>query len=96
MGCNGLKDVWIARLTEAIEKGVPLVRNLSENEASNLAGDVFSPGAHWQMLECDGEFVSEKIPLGFRAPTVPVGENSSVKSAITLKSLIGWSSVVRG
>ena len=79
LSCIGLKEVLIARLNEAIEKGVPLLRNLSEKEASNLAGDVFSPGAHWEMLECDGEFVAETIPLGFRAPTVPAGENSFVR-----------------
>ena len=66
-------------MREALEKRLPLLQNLSKEKEKNLAGDSFSPGAYWSALECDGEFVDENTPDGFRAPTVPDGENSSVK-----------------
>ena len=75
----GLKEVFVARLKDAILKNVPLVENLAPKEADNLAGDVFSPGAYWKELPCEGEYVKEDIPNGFRAPTVPLGENASVQ-----------------
>ena len=62
-----------------MEKGVPLQAKLTKEERSNMAGDGFSPGAHWVELPCDGEFIDENIPDGYRAPTVPQGENYSVR-----------------
>ena len=79
LGCGGLKGELVARLNEAVEGGVPLIHDIDENQASNLAGDSFSPGAYWEMLECNGEYVSETLAPGFRSPTVPAGENPAVK-----------------
>ena len=75
----GKKNDLVERMREALEKRLPLLQNLSKEKEKNLAGDSFSPGAYWSVLECDGEFVDENTPDGFRAPTVPDGENSSVK-----------------
>ena len=75
-GCSvtGKKDELVERLVKAIEENVPLVENLPTEKVENLAGDGFSPGAHWELLECNGEFVEENIPNNLRAPTVPLGE----------------------
>ena len=78
MSLRGNKAEFGARLKEAIEKGVPLKANLTEEKASNLAGDSFSPGAYWELLECIGELIKEKRQEGFRAPTEPEGETSKV------------------
>ena len=78
LSAAGLKEPLVARLKEAIQKGTPIIQNLDENKA-NTAGDAFTPGAHWELLECDGEYINESIPRGFRAPTVPSGENATVK-----------------
>ena len=77
---TGLKKAeLVAKLNDAIEKNVPLVEELPQKEAENLAGDVFSPRAYWEELPCEGEFIDENIPNGFRAPTVPLGENAAVR-----------------
>jgi len=73
LNVRGLKAVLQRRLNDAIVKGVHLVNNLNENIA-NMAGDAFSPGAYWEELECDGEYVEDETPPGFHAPTVPAGE----------------------
>ena len=78
LSLKGNKAELGARLKEAIEKGVPLVANLTEEKASNLAGDSFSPGAYWEFLECTGELIKETREEGFRAPTEPEGEKSKV------------------
>ena len=90
---SGNKSQLLSRLIDAIEKGAPLVERMSSNDATNLAGDVFSPGSHWEYLECDGEFVNESIPNGFRAPTVPLGETSSVRKRNYSKNSTGWFSL---
>ena len=51
---KGKKNELQVRLKAAIESNVPLVENLGEKEASNIAGDVFDPIAHWELLEQDG------------------------------------------
>jgi len=62
------------RLKDAIEKRVPLIKNMSKEKIANMAGDAFSPGAYWDELECDSEYVLDQIPHGFNTPTLPVGE----------------------
>jgi len=59
LNVRGLKAVLQGRLNDAIVKGVHLVNNLNENIA-NMAGDAFSPGAYWEELECDGEYVEDE------------------------------------
>jgi hypothetical protein len=76
---RGKKDELKARLKEAIEQKLPFVDNTTKTNTTNLAGDTFSPGAYWEELECKGEYVDERTLEGFRAPTVPVGEISSVR-----------------
>ena len=66
-------------MREALKNRLPLLQNFSKENGKNLAGDSFSPGAYWSTLECNGEFVNENTLDGFRAPTVPNGENASVK-----------------
>jgi len=78
LNVRGLKAVLQGRLNDAIVKGVPLVTTLNQNNA-NMAGDAFSPGAYWEELECDGEYVEEETPPGFHAPTVPAGEVPTVR-----------------
>ena len=78
----GKKDQLQLRLKDAVAKGIPLVEVLSEKE--NRAGEHFSPGAHWEELDCDGEFVDEShIPKGFRAPTIPERGLPWLKSVTT-------------
>jgi hypothetical protein len=60
LSINGLKEVLAARLKEGIQKGTPIIQNFDENQA-NTAGDAFSPGAHWELLECDDEYINESI-----------------------------------
>ena len=79
MNAMGKKEDLINRLTDAIQRKVPFVAQLPQNEAQNLAGDVFSPGAYWEELPCEGDVVDEQIPIGFRAPTVPLGETAAMK-----------------
>jgi hypothetical protein len=75
----GLKAVLLPRLKDAISEGMPLIEEMAQSVAENLAGNAFAPGAYWEELVCEGEFVNESIPNGFRAPTVPLGENSTVR-----------------
>ena len=51
-GCSvrGKKTELQERLIKAIEEKVPLVQNLTAEKVSNMAGDAFSPGAHWEIL----------------------------------------------
>ena len=79
-GCSqkGKKAELRSRLVKAIEDKIPLVENLTIDKA-NLAGDSFSPGAYWDLLECKGDYVEDKTPEGFRAPTDPADEVSQVK-----------------
>ena len=76
---RGNKAVLVARLEEAIQNGVPLVENLTNEKAANLAGDSFSPGAYWEFLECTGDILKETREEGFRAPTEPGGETLRVQ-----------------
>ena len=69
----------LARLKDALARGLPLVEEMPQKQVQNLAGAEFSPGAHWVELPCEGEYVSEIIPQGFRAPTVPQGEHHAVR-----------------
>ena len=83
----GLKRALVDRLKDGLSKKFPLIEKMSERESANLAGPAFDPSAHWEELVCDGEFVIDSIPEGFRAPTVPVSfgklwhpaENHTVK-----------------
>ena len=60
------KEELQCRLKDALAKGLPLVQGLSKEETENLAGEHFSPGAHWEELKCEGDFVNEDhIPRGF-------------------------------
>lgn len=52
---------------------------MTTEKVNNLAGDSFSPGAHWEPLVCEGEYINETLPNHFRYPTVPEGERSSVR-----------------
>ena len=76
---TGKKAELVSLLTDALAKGVPLVENLTKEKAQNLAGEHFSPGAYWEELVCDGEYVEEETLEGFRAPTVPDGEKPTVR-----------------
>jgi len=38
-----------------------------------------TPGAYWEELECDGEYVLDEIPNGYHVPTVPAGEVPTVR-----------------
>ena len=80
-GCStrGKKTELQEQLIKAIEEKVPLVQNLTAEKVANMAGDAFSPGAHWEILECNGEFLNEKTQEGLRAPTVPAGEVPMVR-----------------
>ena len=79
LNVRGLKAVLQERLKDAIEKGVPLIENMSKEKVANMAGDAFSPGAYWEELVCDGEHVLDQTPRGFHAPTVPAGEVPTVR-----------------
>jgi len=79
LSVNGKKEALVARLKEAVEKGMPFqAKLLIKEERSNMVGDGFSLGAHWVELHCDGEFIDEKNPDGYRAPTINQGGNYSV------------------
>ena len=79
LNVRGLKVVLQGRLKDAIEKGVPLIQNMSKEKIANMAADAFSLGAYWEELECDGEYVLDQIPHEFNAPTVPTGEIQTVR-----------------
>jgi len=79
LNVRGLKAVLEERLNDAIVQGVPLINNVSNEKIANMASDVFSPGAYWEELECDGEYVLDQTPHGFHAPTVPAGEVPTVR-----------------
>ena len=79
LSTKGNKAAYVDRMKDAIEKGLPLLENLTTEKVNNLAGDSFSPGAHWEPLVCEGEYINETLPNHFRYPTVPEGERSSVK-----------------
>ena len=76
---RGKKEELIIRLKEALRNNLPLVGNLSKEKVANMAGETFTPGAHWVELECTGDFVVDETPAGFRAPTVPDGEVPTVQ-----------------
>jgi hypothetical protein len=76
---KGKKNELQARLKVGLESNVPLVEYLGEKEASNIAGDVFDPIAHWELLEQDDEVMNE-VSMGphLHAPTQPEGEIAKV------------------
>jgi len=71
---SGNKPVLIERLKEAIRRNAPLVGNMTAEIRNNLAGDAFNGGAHWAMVEQDGDVIEEAETTEgerFRNPTVP-------------------------
>ena len=50
---NGLKKVLIERLKEAIRNRVGLLSDRPGVEVANIAGEGFSPGSYWKLLEPD-------------------------------------------
>ena len=90
---NGKKQDLVSRLNQAIINKVPLCKNMTKERQANLAGESFTPGTHWVELPCDGAFLEETTPAGFRAPTVPEGEVSQVKKEISVRCLTGWHSL---
>ena len=74
----GLKKALVDRFKYGLSKKLPLIEQMSKKESVNLAGPAFGPSAHWEELVCDGEFVIDSIPEGFRAHIVPAGEFPSV------------------
>ena len=79
LSIKGKKNKIVKRLLESLERGDPIVQQLELEKARNLAGDHFSPGAFWELIECDGEYVNDVLPERFRSPTVPEGEVPLVK-----------------
>ena len=79
LGTKGLKKDLVSRLIDGIKNNVAILDNVSKSKAQNMAGAGFTPGAHWVMLECDGQVIEDDGIEGFRAPTVPAGEVPFVK-----------------
>ena len=50
-----------------------------QKRAGNLAGESFSPGAHWKMIQRDGDYLDESGIEGFHATSVPSGDNPTTK-----------------
>ena len=73
----GKKETLLARLKEGIEKQVPILEG-GNKISQNTAGDSFTFGAYWKLLEQDGDFVQEEIGE-HHAPTVPPDEVQFVK-----------------
>ena len=76
---KGKKEEMVVRLRHCFINNIPELENMSAEKAANMAGDCFSPGAFWEPLVCDGDFIEETQLEGFRAPTVPDGEIPLVK-----------------
>ena len=79
LSSKGNKIELLSRLNIGIANKTPLLVNLTKKKQANMAGDHFSPGTHWVELECDGAFLEETTPAGFRYPTVPDGEVAEVQ-----------------
>ena len=45
---------------DALDKNVLLVENMTNEKRDNLAGDTFGGGAHWTMIDQDGDVVEEE------------------------------------
>ena len=99
---NGLKKVLIERLKEAIRNRVGLLSNRPDVEVANIAGEGFSPGSYWKLIEPDeSDEVDKSVmhidEIHFRAPTTTVEEhnsnfNNDQKREITKKISIGYHS----
>ena len=64
----------VSRLITGIQNSVPILEGISKSRSENMAGKGFTPGAHWEELVCEGQYLDEPYEEGFRAPTVPDGE----------------------
>ena len=42
---------------DALDKNVPLVENITNVIRDNLAGYTFHSGAHWKMIDKDGDVI---------------------------------------
>ena len=70
---HGLKTVLVDRLKDAVAKGVKFLDAIPADEVANRAGDSFTPGAYWKLLNQSEEEVDEGEMmvdgLYVRAPT---------------------------
>ena len=54
---NENMSALIKRLINALDKNVPLVEKMTNEIRENLAGDTFHGGAHWTMIDQDGDVI---------------------------------------
>ena len=76
MNSNGHKSALIKKLMDALDKNVSLFENTTNEIRDNLAGDTFHVGAHWKMIDQDGDVIEEENRdliegHGIFDPTVP-------------------------
>ena len=78
MSKNGLKNVLIQRLKEAVKNNVQLLEARPDDEVQNLAGDGFDGNSYWKLLEQAGPEIDESgmeiEGITFRAPTTSEAE----------------------
>ena len=82
MGCSakGNNPALTALLKDSIEKNLAVVSDLGEGEVENVAGEVFSVGAKWELEAandnnvCIEEVIREIGGTVFRDPTVRPAE----------------------
>ena len=79
---NGLKKDLTERVSEAIQNGVPLLENMTDEQQQNIVTDsCYPPGTHWKLIDPgDGEVVDESIMtvegVSFHGPTAVPAENT--------------------
>ena len=61
LSTKGKKSELVSRMKDAIENNLPILENITKSKAQNMAGVEFTPGAHWEELACDGDFIEEQI-----------------------------------
>jgi hypothetical protein len=54
------KEELVMRLSHCLKNNIPVLENMTAAKAANMAGDCFSPGAHWEPVVCNGN--SSKNP----------------------------------
>ena len=57
---NGNKSALIKRFMDALDKNVPLAETTTNEIIENLTGNTFHGGAHWTMIDKDGDFIEEE------------------------------------
>ena len=59
LATTGIKTEVVSRLITGFQNFIPILEDATKSKAENMAGKGLTPGAHWEELVCEGQYVEE-------------------------------------